>query len=203
MHECNKCSEFGFRFKRNYRPVDFIEGKSNSEVWIIGLNPAADQDWEDERTTKELADHLNDKDTIGSYFKDFKSVSEKIFNDFGENKGTAHTDIVKCSSNSFPPESAKGKKAHIVINNCIGFLKTQIQTNKPKIIVCNGAAVSKFMLEFLPPPEGFSRDETSYWSDIDGTKVCVILSGFIGRIDNYARRRLGKEIELRLGESRK
>jgi hypothetical protein len=200
MHECNKCSEFGFKFERNYLPVEFIEGKANSKVWIIGLNPAMESGWKDEeRTSKELEELVIKKNE--PYFRNFKPVSETIYNNFGKDFGTAHTDIVKCSSLSFPPEGAKGKKTQIVINNCSGFLKTQIQTNKPKIIVCNGADVSNFMIEFLPPPEGFSRNETSYWSNIDDTKVCVILSGFIGRIDNYARRRLGKEIEERLLET--
>jgi len=29
----------------------------------------------------------------------------------------------------------------------------------------------------------------------DGGKIHVILSGFIGRLDNYAKRRLGREID--------
>lgn len=37
--------------------------------------------------------------------------------------------------------------------------------------------------------------ETAYKSNIYGTEVIVILSGFIGRIDDYSKRRLGYEIE--------
>ncbi len=200
MNECMKCQEYGLRFKRNYQPVEFIEGKKDSIVWIVGLNPAAAQDWVDSRTPEDLEKYFDDFQTIHSYFKDFKSVSESVFEKFGKNCGTAHTDIVKCSSKSFPPETAKGKKAAAVINNCKGFLEKQIKTYKPKIIVCNGAEVSKFMLSFLPPPTTHTKAQTSYWSSIDEIKICVVLSGFIGRIDNYAKRRLGIEIEERLRE---
>ena len=201
MNDCTQCQEYGLRFRRGYQPVEFIEGKKNSLVWIVGLNPAAEQDWVDSRKTEDLEKYFDDLNTIHGYFKDFKSVSESVFESFGKDFGTAHTDIVKCSSKSFPPETAKGKKAAAVINNCKGFLEAQIKTHKPKIIVCNGAEVSKFMLGFLPPPSGHTKAQTSYWSKIDGVSVCVVLSGFIGRIDNFAKRRLGIEIEERLRET--
>ena len=79
-------------------------------------------------------------------------------------------------------------------------LEQQLKIYKPKIIICNGAAVSEFMLQFIPPIS-YSKEQTSYWSNIDGDEVCVVLSGFIGRIDNYAKRRLGIEIEVRLQEA--
>lgn len=200
MQDCSNCQEYGLRFRRNYEPVEFIEGKKDSLVWIVGLNPAGNQDWIDDRTTEDLEKYFDNPNNIHGYFKDFKSVSEPLFTNFGKNHGTAHTDIVKCSSKSFPPETAKGKKAVAVINNCKGFLEKQIKTHKPKIIVCNGAEVSKFILGFLPPPSTHTNAQTSYWSSIDGVNVCVVLSGFIGRIDNYAKRRLGVEIEARLRE---
>ena len=151
MHECTKCQEYGLHFKRGYLPVEYIEGKKNSLVWIVGLNPAADQNWVDNRTTKDLEEYFDDSSAIYGYFKDFKSVSETVFKNFGKKFGTAHTDIVKCSSKSFPPETAKGKKAIDVVINCKGFLEEQIKIYKPKIIVCNGAEVSKFMFTFFAP----------------------------------------------------
>lgn len=203
MHECVKCQQYGLRFSRNYRPEEFIEGKRDSLVWIVGLNPAAEQDWVDPRTTEDLENYFANLSEVHGYFKDFKSVSETLFSDFGKNGGTAHTDIVKCSSKSFPPETAKGRKAAIVINNCKGFLETQLSVHKPKIIVCNGAEVSRFMLDFLPPPSNHTPVQTSYWTKLGEADVCVVLSGFIGRIDNYAKRRLGTEIEERLQEAKK
>ena len=79
MNECMKCQEYGLRFKRNYQPVEFIEGKKDSIVWIVGLNPAAAQDWVDSRTPEDLEKYFDDFQTIHSYFKDFKSVSESVF----------------------------------------------------------------------------------------------------------------------------
>ena len=35
--------------------------------------------------------------------------------------------------------------------------------------------------------------ETSYWTEFEGQLVCVVLSGYIGRIDNYSKRRLGMD----------
>lgn len=198
--KCHTCKKHGLRFKRKYKPVEFIEGKKDSIVWIVGLNPSAEQDWVDDRTTTDLEKYFDDLNTIHGYFKDFKSVSESVFDNFGKDQGAAHTDIVKCSSKSFPPETAKGRKSADVINNCKGFLKEQIKKHKPKIIVCNGAEVSRFMLDFLPPPSTHTKAQTSYWSTIEDIKICVVLSGFIGRIDNYAKRRLGIEIEERLRE---
>ena len=200
MFECTICKDYGFRFKRNYEPVEFIEGKTDSLVWIVGLNPAAEQNWVDARTKEELGRYFDDPKTINGYFKDFEAVSEVVFSGFGTPQGTAHTDIVKCSSKSFPPETAKGEKAKLVISNCKKFLESQLKQFKPKIIVCNGTEVSKFMLKFLPPPATFTKSQTSYWSHIGEQEVCVVLSGFIGRIDNYAKRRLGIEIENRLHE---
>ena len=39
MKICNKCAEYGLKFKRQYNPDEFLEGKPNSLIWIIGLNP--------------------------------------------------------------------------------------------------------------------------------------------------------------------
>lgn len=43
MKVCNKCAEYGLKFKREYNPDEFLEGKPNSLIWIIGLNPKKDK----------------------------------------------------------------------------------------------------------------------------------------------------------------
>lgn len=202
MYECTKCEKYGLHFQRGYEPVEFIEGKRDSLVWIIGLNPANDQDWIDPRTSQDLENYFDDLKAVHGYFKDFNVVSATIFQNFGKPRGTAHTDIVKCSSRAFPPQSAKGKKAvYEIVNNCKIFLEEQIVKYKPKVIVCNSAEVCRFMVDFLPPPSGYTSRETSYWCNLEGMKICIILSGFIGRIDNFAKRRLGAEIEERLRQA--
>jgi len=199
MNQCNKCHEFGIGFNRIYKPAEFIEGKLDSDIWIIGLNPGKEEGWTDEeRNSDDLADCFNDLDKIHRYFKDFKKVSPKLFAKFGKANGVAHTDLVKCSSKSWPPEMCKGKKnENQLIQNCKPYLVEQITLHKPKMIICNGAPVSHHIKDILPVANRLS--DTTYESDINGTKVIIVLSGFIGRIDDFSKRRLGYEVERLLG----
>jgi len=193
MIECRECQAFGLRFKRNYEPVQFLEGRPTSIAWIIGLNPAVDQDWVDSRSESDLHEYFNDTTTLHPYFKDFENVSPELFKMLGKDNGVAHTDLIKCSSKKWPPDTCKGKKAKIVITNCKKYLIEQIVKYKPKLIICNGAPVSKEILSIIKPP--IKKVETYYTGQIGGARVTVVLSGFIGRIDNYSKRRLGVEIE--------
>jgi len=194
MHNCNKCKEFGLEFNRHYKPNQFIEGKLSSKIWIIGIQPAVDVGWTDEeRKAKDLAGYFNDIEDIHRYFKDFERVSPRLFKMFGKAQGVASTDLVKCSSKKWPPENCKGKQATQIINNCKPYLFEQIAKYKPKMIICNGAPTSHKVQEVLEVDDWLS--ETAYESTIEGAKVIVVLSGFIGRLDNFSRRRLGYEIE--------
>lgn len=197
MHECTRCKSYGLYFRRGYSPDQFIEGKPNSPVWIVGLNPAESENWVDSRTSADLELYFDDPTRVHSYFRDLRSVSLNLYENLGKEHGTAHTDLVKCSSKNFP----KGKGAVEIIHNCGPYLQAQIASHKPKMIICNGAPVSQFIKSILPPAGGSHNMLTSYWSEIEGHRVCVVLSGFIGRIDNYSRRRLGIEIESRLREA--
>lgn len=194
MKRCDLCKDVGLEFLRPYKPVEFLEGKASSNIWIVGLNPAADVDWNDEdRTAEDLSNAFSDTATIHPYFKDFKKVSPRLFERFGKENGVAHTDIVKCSSKRWPPETAKGKKAQMVIQNCKRYLLEQISVHKPKMIICNGAPVSHQIKEILPIDSNIT--ETAYRSNIEGQNVIDVLSGFIGRIDDWSKKRLGYEIE--------
>ncbi len=201
MYECDKCAAFGLRFERAYRPDEAIEGDRGARVWIIGLNPALDPDWIDTRTVESLRQYFDDPDTVHSYFHDFKKVSKLLFDQFGKAGGTAHADLVKCSNKGWPPDGTTRKGRETIIRNCESYLRDQLKQSKPAMIVCNGSDVSSAIKRLLPPV-GDSTEEatTSYFAEIDGHRICVVLAGFIGRIDNYAKRRLGKEIEERLTE---
>jgi hypothetical protein len=120
-------------------------------------------------------------------------VSAKLYKLFGKDKGVAHTDIVKCFSNGFPPKNCKGRETRAIINNCKGYLKEQIKEWFPRIIICNGSPVCEIIKGFIGHQIDYG---TSYTGDFDGNEITVILSGFIGRIDDYAKLRLGKEIEF-------
>ena len=189
-YKCSKCKNYGLKYERKYKPSDFLEGKRNSLIWIVGLNPKGNLGFYDERVVTELEDYF-EKD-IHHYFHDFSKVSAKIYKLFGKDKGVAHTDIVKCFSNGVPPKNCKGRETRAIINNCKGYLEEQIKKWLPRMIICNGSPVCEIIKRFIRPQIDYG---TSYTGDFDGSEITVILSGFIGRIDDYAKLRLGKEIE--------
>ena len=196
IHICNRCENNSLTFKSpHYSPEEYFEGNPKAKVWIIGLNPKLDnKDPHTKKTKKQLREYFkyNNGKTIHSYFKAFTKVSEQLFDMF-EKDEAAHTDIVKCATNSFNVGKA-------VIKNCQPYLIEQIKKYQPDLIICNGAAVCETIKSIVKPKKELNGLETSYVGSIDNYKVRVVLSGFIGRIDNYARRRLGKEIEQYLNK---
>lgn len=190
-YKCSKCKNYGLKYERKYKPSDFLEGKRNSLIWIVGLNPKGNIGKNDERVVTKLEDYF--EGDIHPYFHDFRKVSAKLYKLFGKDKGVAHTDIVKCFSNGFPPKNCKGREAQVIINNCKGYLREQIKKWFPRMIICNGSPICKIIKEIIRPQIDYG---TSYTGDFDGSEITVILSGFIGRIDDYAKLRLGNEIEL-------
>jgi hypothetical protein len=183
--ECSKCKNYGLKYDRKYKPSDFLVGKRNSLVLIVGLNPKGNLGENDKLDVTELKNFF--EGDIPPFLKDFRKVSEKLYELFGKDRCVAHTDIVKCYSNKFP---RKGQE--VIINNCKGYLEKQIKECPPKMIICNGAPVCKIIKGVIKPQTDYT---TSYIGNFDGNEIAVILSGFIGRIDNYAKLRLGKEIE--------
>ena len=188
MKECLKCKRHGLFFKRRYSPWESVVGPTEAPIWIIGLNPKGDKGHNDKSDIIQSREYFQSKN-VHRYFSNFKKVSSSLYKYLGHPNGVAHTDLVKCYANNFP---RSGKKE--IIANCSGYLKQQIETHKPKIIICNGADVSRKLLE-LYPPETTRQKHTSYIAQNGNYDFAVVLSGFIGRIDDYAKRRLGQEIE--------
>ncbi len=207
MIKCELCTtkKCKFNFNRKYKPDDFIEGKTNSKIWIVGLNPKADFTYTDKRDISDLNNFFMGKDKADqkktySYFKDFKKVSDLLYKYLGKEEGVAHTDIVKCFSNEFPPKGCSKKDIDSVISNCSTYFIKQIEKYSPKMIICNGSYVCREIQKIVSPKESISiRNATHYIgiiNTLDGEKeIIIVLSGFIGRIDDYAKKRLGKEIE--------
>ena len=202
---CNNCNEHGLSFfSTHIQPHEYIEGKRNAEIWIIGLNPKDSIGKVEERTHLEF-EKFNPN--CHPYFRDFKNVSEKLYENWtSDDSKVAHTDLVKCFSPSFPPtltgnSKERNFKVKQIIQNCTSHLKLQLQQNKPKVVICNGSEVCWQMLNIFPHNTTQNTHEiTSYQTSLilpNGTthKFWIVLSGFIGRIDNRNRRRLGKEIE--------
>jgi len=185
MHVCRKCEAYELRFNRNYRPDEFIEGNPDATIWIIGLNP------KDEPTSRSLDDLLialdNELDRH-SYFADFGKVSQSIR--LHSEGNAAHTDLVKCACAKWPSRGKSG-----IIGNCREYLEAQLQRHTPRIIVCNGSDVSREIQGIIVPAQELKDDDTQYEAELNGCAVTVILSGFLGRLDDFAKRRLGYEIE--------
>ena len=100
---CSKCLNLGLGFySETINPVEFIEGNPNADVWIIGLNPKNEIGHIEKRTK---TDFKNFSPNSHPYFYDFRKVSKKLYKNWiGENSRIAHTDLVKCFSNSFNVE---------------------------------------------------------------------------------------------------
>ena len=202
---CNKCSKFGLEFKsENITPNEYIEGNPNADIWIVGLNPKDDIGHVELRTKKDFENFNPD---CHRYFSDFKKASPKLYENWknANSSNIAHTDLVKCFSHTFPPPIEqkginKGKAHSEIIANCRAHLTEQLNKSRPKLIICNGSNVCWEMINLFPPKEGVDKKyATSYKAQVQlKTQVhefWIVLSGFIGRIDDRNKRRLGKEIE--------
>ena len=193
MNICDKCSAHGLRFERQYKPIHFFEGRLSSRIWIIGLNPKNETRYQDHRDEEQLHEYFDQKGRIHGYFHDFRKVSKRLYDLLGAESGAGHTDLVKCFSPEWPPNGAKGaREKRAIVANCDIYLREQIAAGVPDIIVCNGAPVCEFIRGIVQVEEDHG---TYYFGKLKGRRIAVVLSGFIGRIDNFAKRRLGREIE--------
>lgn len=203
---CSKCANLGLRFySESICPEQYIEGNPKADVWIIGLNPKSNIGHIEKRSEEDLKAFSPNSHP---YFSDFKKVSNQLYENWlGSNSKIAHTDLVKCFSNSFPPKiTVNGKEKKLnkkeIIENCSEHLYNQIQSGKPKVIICNGSPVSWEMVHLFPPKQENPdiKSLTSYKTDVqfkngETHQFWIVLSGFIGRIDDWNKRRLGKEVE--------
>ena len=199
---CRKCESLGMTFQSTtVNPDEYIEGPINSKIWIIGINPKGDTRTITSRSKEEFQ---NFDPSRYSYFRDFKKVSESLYANWKSSSSiVAHTDLVKCFSQSFPPKiNDRFVDREQIILNCKGYLLIQIIRHKPKIIICNGTSVCREMINFFPPENGgepynklTSYKTTCQDDNNNNFSFWILLSGFIGRIDDRNKRRLGKEIE--------
>lgn len=194
MPQCNNCAQYGISFSAGYSPAEFIEGDPYSPVWIIGLNPKGIANFIDNRTAQNLKNYFRGGSNVHAYFRDFEKVSRVIYRNLGGPNGVAHTDLVKCFSMTFPPKGVTPTGKHQIINTCGIYLSVQIGKYQPGMLVCNGADICKKIQQIVVPQHPIGSN-TSYLGRIGDREIIVVLSGFIGRIDNYSKHRLGREIE--------
>ena len=198
MNTCDKCSAYGLRFSRAHRPEQFFEGKASSRIWIIGINPKNTIDYNDTRTDEQLRGYFDQRWNVHGYFHDFDKVSAILYELLGVEGGAGHTDLVKCYSPTWPPENGKSVPAQrAIVTNCQGFLREQLSRGLPDLVICNGSPVCDNIRDIIPVVEDH---DTYYYGKLNGKKIAVVLAGFIGRIDDYAKRRLGKEVEKLMKE---
>lgn len=198
--KCIDCKKFGLTFKSpTITPEEYIEGNIKAKVWIVGLNPKDKIGTIEQRTKKQFQSFNPDSHP---YFRDFKKVSEKLYSNWISQKNTiAHTDLVKCFSPTFPPKiNGKNVDIETIVTNCKKHLLSQIRKHKPRIIICNGTKVCREMISFFPPNNNLEPSNllTSYRTKLsydDKDEFWIVLSGFIGRIDDRNKIRLGREIE--------
>ncbi len=141
-NKCDSCKDLGLTFySTTVSPDEYIEGNVDAKIWIVGLNLKADIGKIETRTKQEFKDFNPD---IHPYFHDFKKVSEKLYKNWqSADNNVAHTDLVKCFSQTFPPSlGSKNIDKEKIINNCKRHLFNQIKKHKPKIIICNGTKMS-------------------------------------------------------------
>jgi uracil-DNA glycosylase len=196
IYSCRKCDlDVKINPEAGIIPI-YGENDPSKPIWIVGLNPKLNKDGthhpvEATETFQAYIDHQltyfgGDKE-LHPYYRRFQHI-------FGSNwreiirDNVFHTDIVKCPSVTF------GKKETKAIPICKEFLQKQITLNTPKIIFCNGRNIVNW---FEDKYEG--EIQLNYWRTggelkINGQIVHLIYSGFINRIDNIAKRRIGKEV---------
>ena len=192
MRSCTKCVGGGLAFSRPYWPEEFIEGNPKSQIWIIGLNPKEEPP---PFSVSELVYCLDNEAARHSYFSDFGKLSASLR--LHSEGNAAHTDLVKCHSRSWLKKPAQKRQ---IIANCRVYLENQLKRYMPRLIICNGADVAKMMIEIVPPKKPLGPFQTQYVADFQDATVGVILSGFVGRLDGYAKARLGREIEQAMDE---
>ncbi|MGD0712486.1 MAG: uracil-DNA glycosylase family protein [Bacteroidales bacterium] len=195
MEKCLKCKDItGMYFERQYKPEQYIYGKLNSKVLIIGLNPYGEIETNNlNETTEDLLNRPSHQ-----YYKNFEKVSPRIYKYLGEDNGVICTELVKCFSKNFPPAKLSKHDLHKFICNCREYLSEQLEVLKPKIIICNGIHVVWHIEQIIPIKEEF---ETYYIGKKNSYEPFIFRSGFIGKIDKYAKRRLGIEIEKILNKN--
>ena len=199
--QCRKCEKYGLSFLRHYKPTEYAEGNPESDIWLIGLNPKGDRSTKDKRTTSQLRAYFM-QDAIDSTFESFIGVSERLYMRMrSAGKGVCHTDLFKCYSEGsvWKVREEWVNNVREICENCSEHLSAQIDRHSSsiKMILCNGtkvvSAVKKTLIAcgFVRVNDQFTSAEYAR----DDLHLFVINSGFIGRIDNFAKRRLGMEIE--------
>lgn len=126
-------------YKRFYEPWQFIEGKKNSLIWVVGINQAFNEgrhdldrlypkekgEWDKSRyqpDIREIKDLENafkvfkDKNNLNTYYLNFKDISETVYSLMGLDYGVASTEVIRCGSVYNKPEAHLGKSLEEIVD---------------------------------------------------------------------------------------
>lgn len=182
----------------SFYPLDAIEGYTDSPVWIVGLNPYAED--EDASTANSMqwvsnVTSSHDWDNI-PHFSRLKTVLGKYFWLLGQSKGIASTDIVKCASKNFDRHGTEGS----AVSYCKVFLYRQLERYKPKLIIVLGSAGSRYIEELTGMQRGMEVKPTGDLTLVpSGHTLRYVLSGYTShRMERYAKARLAVDVQAEL-----
>ena len=189
VYDCEKCKGFDRIPDKGLVP-EFMVGNFEAKIWVVGLNPKL-------RKGQEGIMDPNDSKDFDRYFKRirnfdfdspyFKLIKHHVFiEDWEWGDDVAHVDLVKCASRGIDKSFEKAK------DNCGDYLERQIKLLKPKLIIANGIAVSKW---FKSRKEQKKVTNTSILLKFNGFETFVVLSGFIGQMDRCSMARLREDIK--------
>ena len=195
VYKCEKCKGLDVFINRTPDTglvPEFMVGNFEAKIWVVGLNPKL-------RKGHEGIMDPNDSKYFDRYFKRicnfdgfgdgyFKRIKDHVFLENWEwGKGVAHVDLVKCASIEIDKSFEKAK------DNCGDYLERQIKLLKPKLIIANGIAVSKW---FKSRKEQKKVTNTSILLKFNGFETFVVLSGFIGHgMDRCSMARLREDLK--------
>lgn len=160
---CNNCdclfqyggSEYGLRnvYNRPIEPWQFIEGKTNSLIWVVSINQAFNEGKRDLDTLfpkyrrskqafweveKSYPDHRTEGELVRSfetfkikgengykYYRTFYDISPTLYNWFGEEYGASSTEVIRCGTVFHDSVAYIGKRFEDIVPND--------ETNKGKL----------------------------------------------------------------------
>ena len=191
VYDCETCKGLGVNRTPDKGLVpEFMVGNFEAKIWVVGLNPKL-------RKRQEGIMDPNDSKDFDRYFKRicnfddfdydyFKRIKDHVFpEDWKWGEDVAHVDLVKCASREIDKSFEKAK------DNCCDYLERQIKLLKPKLIIANGIAVSKW----FESRKEVKATDTSVILKFNGFETIVVLSGFIGRMDRCSMARLREDLK--------
>jgi uracil-DNA glycosylase len=143
VYNCEKCEDLGVkRIPDKGLVPEFMVGNIEAKIWVVGLNPKLRKRQDgimDPNDSKYFESYLKRSYTFDFNYGYFKRIKDHVFpEDWKWGEDVAHVDLVKCPSRGIDKSFEKAK------DNCCDYLERQIKLLKPKLIIANGIAVSKW-----------------------------------------------------------